>query len=222
MYTIYFVELSDEIDDLIFSFYLSLISPYKQKRINNLKTSIDKKLTLYAEILVRALACILYGFNNKELIFTINEYGKPLIQGFSRFQFNISHTRNAIAVAISDTPVGIDIERISEANLNISKRFFTESEKVYICKSNVDQNGRFYEIWTQKEAFIKHIGKGLSIPLNSFDVTKDDIQKSIYCFRKNGYVISICNEKNIYGQHIEIKELTEIEIAELVHKYISI
>lgn len=38
-------------------------------------------------------------------------YGKPYIDGYKEWQFNISHTSGMIAIAVSDKPVGIDIEK---------------------------------------------------------------------------------------------------------------
>lgn len=44
-------------------------------------------------------------------MFYKGEYGKPHINGYPNFYYNISHTSNAIAVAIANNPIGVDIEK---------------------------------------------------------------------------------------------------------------
>jgi len=59
-------------------------------------------------------------------------------------------------------------------------------------KSNTDTYQRFYEVWTKKESYAKYVGKGLSIPLKTFDVIDDSIKENFSIFNINGYIISIC------------------------------
>ncbi len=64
-------------------------------------------------------------------------------------QFNISHAGDYIACAVSDDPVGVDIELIKTADMQIAERFFTTDETAYIKSGQQEQ--RFYEVWTKKE-----------------------------------------------------------------------
>lgn len=153
------------------------------------KTKQDKKLSLYSELIVRNHICHKHKMKNSAIKFDTNHYGKPLLKNYKNFHFNISHTHNAIAVAITDSPVGIDLEKVKEVDLKIAKRFFTEREIDYIiCGDNLAK--RFFEVWTKKEAYIKYVGKGLSIPLKSFSVL--DIAEKIVTTEKDGYIISVC------------------------------
>ena len=72
-------------------------------------------------------------------------------------------------LAVSDSEIGVDIECKTDPGRRVTERFFTEAEKSYV--RNDDD---FRRIWTMKEAFIKCLGKGLSIPLRSFSVAKQD------------------------------------------------
>lgn len=49
---------------------------------------------------------------------------------------------------------------------------------------------RFYNIWTKKDSYVKYIGKGLTIPLNSFDVLSGELKCLIKTINKEGYIIS--------------------------------
>lgn len=60
------------------------------------------------------MASDVLNIDPNDVIFLQQKYGKPYIKGHSNFHFNISHIKNAIAIAISDYLVGVDIERIGE------------------------------------------------------------------------------------------------------------
>lgn len=46
-------------------------------------------------------------------------------------------------------------------------------------------------MWTRKEAYVKWLGKGMEIPLNSFDTIYEDRIITMYV---DEYIISICTE----------------------------
>ena len=115
------------------------------------------------------------------------ENGKPYIKNYPDYHFNISHSNGAVAIAFSDYPVGVDIEKIRKVDMKIVNRFFNESEKDYIL--NCDCDSRFTEIWTKKEAFIKKNG----LTLSHLRVAQTN---GIYSFRENDYMISLYTENN--------------------------
>ena len=45
------------------------------------------------------------------------ENGKPYIKNYPDYHFNISHSNGAVAIAFSDYPVGVDIEKIRKADM---------------------------------------------------------------------------------------------------------
>ena len=173
-----------------------LISTDKKAKLDNYKSDIDKKLGLYADLLVRAAIHQDLNIENNDIVFGVDSYGKPLLENNRDYRFNISHTHNMIAVAISNNPVGVDVEKIRESDHRIEKRFFAEHELKYIYKSQDNTNERFFEIWTKKEAYIKYTGKGLSVPLYSFDVTDKSLSVHFYTVRYGKYIINICHTQS--------------------------
>jgi 4'-phosphopantetheinyl transferase len=190
---LYFLQMTNHIDETKFQSFLNLVSSQKQEQIKRYHFDIDKKLSLYSELIIRMIACQELNILNDKIIFEKEKYGKPYIKDHQDFCYNISHTRNAIVVCVSDNPVGVDIESIRKADMRIAKRFFTNDELIYITQSETDKDRRFFEIWTKKEAYIKYIGRGLSMPLNSFDVLNITGNIQIYNFEKYGYSISLCH-----------------------------
>lgn len=211
-----FSEISNNPIDDSFERLLPLVSKERQKRIAKFRFDIDKKLSLYAELIVRRQAqnCLL--IKSEDIYFDQNEYGKLSLLEYPNFHFNISHTRNAVAVAFSDEPIGIDVEKLWEADTQIAHRFFTANEVDYIENVAEEKNRRFYEIWTKKEAYIKRIGKGLSTPLDSFDVTSEELRSYIITRQIGEYIISLSKHNKFKGINFEIvKEDSFLQICEV-------
>ena len=128
------------------------------------------------------LACYL-GIGAADIRFKFNRYGKPAIDhklAEESLSFNASHSNWLALFAITrGRRIGVDVEYIrteleSEA---IASNFFASREIDAIRKSSPRERiMEFYRIWTRKEAYVKAVGRGLSIPLHQFDVVsgRDD------------------------------------------------
>ena len=191
MYQVYFWEIEESQRSVLFDKLMSMVSPEKRKRVSKLKFPIDQLLTLCSEALVRFLDCEHHNIYNSDIKFSENEYGKPYLEDYPDFHFNISHTRDALAVAIADNDIGVDIEHIKKADVKIADRFFALPEKEFVMQS-ADKNKAFYQIWTRKEAYIKYLGRGLSVPLTYFNVLDKEISQKTQTFERRGYILSVC------------------------------
>jgi 4'-phosphopantetheinyl transferase len=123
-------------------------------------------------ILARYLDC-----DPKQLCFSTNEYGKPALQGYN-LEFNLSHSGERALVAVSlARRVGVDVEHI-RPDLELIKtadRFFSQNEVTELMALPPHQHQiAFFNCWSRKEAYIKALGLGLSLPLDSFDVSLAD------------------------------------------------
>ena len=148
----------------------SYISKEKIKKIRKYKKVEDIYRSAIGEALIRMIIIRKFGLNNKEINFSFNKYGKPFIKKISNFYFNISHSGEWVVCGIGKTPLGIDIEKIDQLDINIAKHFFSKQEYNDIYHKKNDRLEYFYSIWTLKESYIKALGKGLHIPLNSFTI----------------------------------------------------
>ena len=115
-----------------------------------------------------------YTMSHPESIKIIpDSFGKPTSE--RNLFFNISHSGDQLLVGFSKSKIGVDIERNDPAVdiEKVGKSHFSEVELQEMMSYTRDERTEaFFEIWTKKEALIKGIGKGLSIPLQDFNVTK--------------------------------------------------
>lgn len=100
-------------------------------------------------------------------------YGRPFIANpmldEQHLHFNLSHSRSAIAIAVSRNPLlGVDVEESAHfpSYMEIAKTCCSAREMADLQSIPADLRAeRFVEYWTLKEAYIKACGKGHSIPV---------------------------------------------------------
>jgi 4'-phosphopantetheinyl transferase len=110
-----------------------------------------------------------------EIVFSHGQQGKPAVEG-SSLQFNLSHSGDRAVYAISAKyPVGIDLELIHPLPAaDLVDRFFSANERAIFHSLPVEiQQAAFFHAWTQKEAYLKACGTGLSTPLDQIEVSID-------------------------------------------------
>ncbi len=93
--------------------------------------------------------------------FHYGEHGKPSLAQHPGIHFNLSHCKAAVACAISDRPVGIDIEGIREAKPPLVRHTMSERE-AHLILSSPDPDLEFTLLWTRKEALLKWAGRGIA------------------------------------------------------------
>jgi 4'-phosphopantetheinyl transferase len=111
----------------------------------------------------------------EQIVFNYGAQGKPAIEG-NPIQFNLSHSHDRAVCAISaKVPVGIDLEYIHPIGAaGLVDRFFSRSEQaVFHALPESQQQAAFFHAWTQKEAYLKACGTGLSTPLDQIEVSID-------------------------------------------------
>lgn len=127
----------------------------------------------------------------EKIILLRDKAGKPHIKD-AKAGISLSHTDGLAAAALSQSGnIGIDAEKIYEKDpVPLAARFFTASEKDLVISSDYPPL-TFTEIWTKKEAYLKYLGAGLSIPLSSFDVGAPKMPR-FAVFREDDVIITVC------------------------------
>lgn len=104
-----------------------------------------------------------------------NEYGKPYLTGYPGHFFNLSHSGEWVVCAWDEAEIGVDVEEVGEADAGVAARVFTQEErgKIFRQRTVLQQKSHFYKCWTLKESYIKYLGVGMSLSLQSFSVDPD-------------------------------------------------
>mgnify|MGYP002625223055 CR=1 FL=1 len=126
--------------------------------------------------------------------YTVGEHGKPLLINFPGIFFNISHSQNSVVCAVSDTPVGVDIQDIRHLTLNVGRKFLSgsELEKVSAITDPSALDDELCRIWCIKESYGKMTGKGFGEGFCSVDHDRLLEEKRVSVTRKHDFYISIC------------------------------
>ncbi len=138
----------------------------------------DHNQYIVAHGLLRTLLGRYLNTDPRQLCFCSNAYGKPSLQSPSHgatLHFNLSHSAGLALYAFAySRQIGIDVEykRADVQYEELAKYTFSpyENEVLRTLPANLKFDA-FFNCWTRKEAYIKARGKGLSIPLDLFDVS---------------------------------------------------
>jgi 4'-phosphopantetheinyl transferase len=109
--------------------------------------------------------------------FSYGPAGKPALVGNGTgidLRFNVSHSGDVALLAFSlGREIGVDIEYIDDRIdiLDLSRSCFSDEEQQSLQASAADRHlEMFFRYWTSKEAYIKALGDGLSMPLQDFTI----------------------------------------------------
>ncbi len=149
------------------------------RRADRFRFPKDRHHYTVARAVLRILLGRYLNLNPEEIRFEYNAYGKPDLDstaGDDALKFNLSHSGKLVLYAFTrHREVGIDIEwilRRLDQTEGIAERYFSARENAALrpLPEHLKQEA-FFNCWTRKEAYIKARGKGLSLPLDQFDVT---------------------------------------------------
>lgn len=126
-----------------------------------------------------------------QISLTAEHRGKPCLAPEQRLiEFNLSHSHELALLAISQRgQLGVDLERVDERRdiEGLSRYAFSPREQAALAATAPAQRrAAFFRIWTRKEAYLKALGMGLHIPLESFEVTHEPEQALLLDARHEG------------------------------------
>ena len=130
-----------------------------------------------------------------ELLFDIGPHGKPSLKQYPNIHFNISHCRNAIAVAVDSNPVGIDVESYTNPSESLLRYTMSDSEQQFIQHSLTPERD-FTVLWTRKEALFKYRGTGIVISqLHTILNQPDDVDIDTSYFDDKRYALTLVTQR---------------------------
>ena len=160
------------------SILLSRLPACERERALRFRFPLHRGRFVLARSILRRILNFYLGTDPGEIHLSVNRYGKPRLdpkQHRSELRFNLSHSHGLALYIVSEgREVGIDVEYPDRSRTpeKIARRFFSPAE-ADIIESLPEKLRRsaFFSCWTRKEAFVKAMGAGLSVPLGDFTVT---------------------------------------------------
>lgn len=173
----------------LFDACYAMLPSFRKEKVDRLE-NVEKKALSMGAFLLLTEALKKRDIPPEKIAFTYNANGKPSLTLFPNVHFNFSHSGSRVLCAVSDLPVGCDVERIRPASPSLADRFFTPIEQEQIAKAS-DRQKMFFRLWTLKESFIKATGQSLP-HLKNFSVI----------INENGIILD--PYKNFYLQEISL------------------
>ena len=131
------------------------------------------------------------GIDIGSLQFSKNSYGKWTADGCF---FSISHSGGSVAVAVSDAPVGVDIEMVKRYRVGIEKMILTPAEmKALEGLDRTAAEEYIIEKWSEKESIFKTLGKKGFQPLDIKAADYPTLSRKIE-ISENKFILSVCSE----------------------------
>jgi len=150
------------------------LSAEETQRAGRFHFTLDRDRFIAAHGCLRAVLARTLHCGPDQLTFSVNQYGKPALRDHE-LEFNLTHSGDFALIAIArGHRLGIDLERIRPeiSSQGIARQYFSKSEFAELQTLPLEQRqAAFFTCWTRKEAYIKAQGLGLSLPLESFDVS---------------------------------------------------
>jgi 4'-phosphopantetheinyl transferase len=141
-------------------------------RFPELRTAFEAGRGAQREILSRYA-----GLPPHALAYAETSHGKQSLAGAAAglgIRYNVSNSGDLALIAVTlRREVGVDLEKLKPMpdGIDIAQRFFSAPEnEVFAALDPGVRDFAFFCCWTRKEAYIKAVGEGLSMPLDRFDV----------------------------------------------------
>jgi 4'-phosphopantetheinyl transferase len=185
----------DEVDKLSGDFhirYAPYLSQERTEKISRLKSASNKELSASVYFLLRYALAAQYGID-EQVVFEYGKNEKPCLKSYPGIHFNLSHTANAVACAVSDLPIGVDVQRITTVPDKVARRVLADGEYAEYLKSD-SPDEFFCRVWAIKESVLKRTGQGISAEFK--DVIADELA-DITVYRGDGYYCCVTGADSV-------------------------
>jgi 4'-phosphopantetheinyl transferase len=158
----------------------STLNANEKERAGKFLVARARERFVAARGILRQLLGMSLGLDPAKIEFRYGPKGKPSLSTThnSKASFSVSHSQGMGLFAFAGGgEVGVDIEEVKEdfKGMQIASHFFSEEEIAGLTKLPPELADKaFFQCWTEKEAYVKARGQGLSIPLRNFTIRFSD------------------------------------------------
>jgi 4'-phosphopantetheinyl transferase len=162
-----------------------LLTSAEQARASRFRIEEDRWRFQIARAATRRILGSYLGLPPEMIGIEPDRFGKPqldaaTVPGEARVHFNLSHSGGWILAAFARSfPVGIDVEQVRAERVtdDLIGHIMCEREQRALHRLPREQHvAAFFNCWTSKEALVKGLGLGLSVPVRAIEVSIDPQQ----------------------------------------------
>jgi 4'-phosphopantetheinyl transferase len=171
--------------DLCFQILYETLSQDERDRAERFVFEKDRRHFAVCRGILRSIISRYVDVKASSISFMYGPNGKPALGDLhcgESLYFNLSHSEGlALYVFSRDQELGVDVECTRDINEveQIAKRIFSKREiEIFLSLPEKAKKDAFFNCWTRKEAFVKALGVGLSLPLDNFEVTFIPVEQS--------------------------------------------
>lgn len=150
------------------------LTPDEQERASRFYFEQDRQRYIAGRGHLRQLLGQYLGMEPGRITFNYGPHGKPYLPHIP-LRFNLAHSHHLALLAFSwGRELGVDLEHIRplpDAHELVSRFFAPNEIQAWRQVTPAGQQAAFFAIWTAKEAYLKAVGQGLAIPLDSFEIS---------------------------------------------------
>lgn len=161
---------------------LAFLPPARREKTERVRPEEDKLRSMAAGLLLRRVLNV-----REDGDLRCGEFGKPELTGEGP-HFNLSHGGNYVILAVGGTPLGVDVEPLSERVPTVSPRFFHPGEWEWLGDDLAPDH--FFHLWTRLESVLKADGRGLLWEEREFSVMDDSCPWYIETLIHDSHIIS--------------------------------
>lgn len=184
---------------------VSLLPDWRRQRCNRLRREESRQESLRAGLLY-VYALEQWGVDPASVV-TILPAGKPVLAGRKDVFFSLSHSGNWAMCAVSNKPVGADIQRLRPVKSTMARRLHTQEQAWLEATPPEAWEPEFFRLWTRKEAWVKAVSEGDMLSLSAVDVIHPvtGLYFQDYTF-PGGYQAAICALEEDICQPVIVEE----------------
>ena len=150
------------------------LTTFESKQYKNF--TVEKRAVewLAGRYAVKQLASEFFNLPFKKMQIKNAKNGSPILQaeGGNHLTISISHRGDYAAAAISLTGdlIGIDVEKIEPRPQGWAEQYFSKEELI------AGDDAYLTELWAKKEAVLKLLGLGLTVPATQIKIINNEVQ----------------------------------------------
>ena len=181
--------INDRLDLVDLNAVFPLLPAWRQEVLLRYRRETDRRQCAAAWLLLERLLREECGISRAPEVAFLS-HGKPYFPSLPGLHFNLSHCAEAVACAVGDTSVGVDIEAVRPIERNVAQRVLNDEELLRVDRSEEPQV-EFIRLWTLKESLLKLTGEGLTDDLPTLLSRAGDVRFSTMVDPRRRYVCTV-------------------------------